>query len=56
VLILPFIKLAVVMASYLEKLAKYYRPIKIFRTVAQKNISIKGALLGYIPVRGDKVR
>jgi hypothetical protein len=56
VLIIPFIKSAVGMASYLQKFAKYYRPIRIFRTGAQKNISNKRALLGNISIGGDKVR
>jgi hypothetical protein len=56
VLILPFIKLAVGMASYLQKFEKHYRPIRIFRTGAQKNISNKGALLGNISLGGNKVR
>jgi hypothetical protein len=56
VLIVPFIKLAVGMASYLQKFAKKYRQIRIFRTRAQKNISNKGALLGNIFIGGDKVR
>jgi hypothetical protein len=56
VLILPFIKLAVGIASYLQKFAKHYRLIRIFRTRAQKNISNKGALLGNISNGGDKVR
>ncbi len=55
-LILPFIELAVGMASYLQKFAKHYRPIRIFKTGAQKNISNKGALLGNISIGGDKVR
>jgi hypothetical protein len=45
VLILPFIKLAVGMASYLQKFAKHNKQISIFRTGAQKNISNKGAFL-----------
>jgi hypothetical protein len=53
VLILPFIKLAVGMASYLHKFTKHYRQIRIFRTGAQKNISNKGALLGIISIVGD---
>jgi hypothetical protein len=44
------------MASYLQKNAKHYRQIRIFRIGAQKNISIKGALLGIISIGGDKVR
>jgi hypothetical protein len=56
VLILPFIKLAVGMASYLQKYAKHYRQIRIFTTGAQKNISNMGALLGIISIEGDKVR
>jgi hypothetical protein len=56
VLILPFIKLAVDMASYLQKFVKHYRQIRIFRTGAQKNISNKGALLGNISIGGTKVR
>jgi hypothetical protein len=56
VLILAFIELAVGMASYLQKFAKHYRPIRIFRTGAQKNISNKGALLGNISFGGNKVR
>jgi hypothetical protein len=56
VLILPFIELAVGIASYLQKFAKRYRPIRIFRTGAQKNISNKGALLGNISSGGEKVR
>jgi hypothetical protein len=55
VLILPFIKLDVDMASYHQKFAKHYRQIRIFRTGAQKNISNKGALLGNISIVGDKV-
>jgi hypothetical protein len=43
-------------ASYLQKFAKHYRSIRIFRTGAQKNISNKGALLGNISIEGDKVR
>jgi hypothetical protein len=56
VLILPFKESAVGMASYLQKIAKHYRQIKIFRTGAQKNISNKGALLGIISIGGDNVR
>ncbi len=56
VLILPFIELAVGMASYLQKFAKYYRQIRIFRTGAKKNISNKGPLLGKISIGGNKVR
>jgi hypothetical protein len=56
VLILPFIKLAVGKASYLQKIAKDNRRIRIFRTGAQKNISNKGALLGIISIGGNKVR
>ena len=56
VLILPFKELAVGMASYLQKFAKHYRRIRIFKTGAQKNISNKGALLGIISIGGDKVR
>jgi hypothetical protein len=56
VLILPFNELAVGMASYLHKFSKHYRPIRIFRTGAQKIISNKGALLGNISIGGDKVR
>ncbi len=55
-LILHFNKLAVGAASYLQKFAKNYRPIRIFKTGAQKNISNKGALLGIISIGGDKVR
>jgi hypothetical protein len=44
------------MASYLQKFAKDYRQIRIFRTGAQTNISNKGALLGMISIGGDKVR
>jgi hypothetical protein len=55
-LIQPFIKLAVGMASYLQKFAKNYRQIRIFRTGAQKNISNKGAWLGIISIGGEKVR
>jgi hypothetical protein len=44
------------MASYLQKYAKHYRQIRIFRTGTQKNISNKGALLGNISIGGDKVR
>jgi hypothetical protein len=54
--ILPFKKSAVGMASYLQKFAKHYRQIRIFRTRAQENISNKGALLGNISIGGDKVR
>jgi hypothetical protein len=56
VLILPFKESAVGMASYLQKFAKHYRQIRIFRTWAQKNISSKGALLRNISIGGDKVR
>jgi hypothetical protein len=56
VLILPFIELAVGMASYLQKFAKHNRQIRIFRTGAQKNISNKGALLENISIGGNKVR
>jgi hypothetical protein len=56
VLLLPFKESAVGMASFLQKFVKYYRRIRIFRTGAQKNISNKGALLGIISIRGDKVR
>jgi hypothetical protein len=42
------------MASYLQKFAKHYRQIRIFRTGAQKNISNKGALLGVIYIGGDR--
>ncbi len=56
VLILPFIKLAVSMASSHQKIAKHYRRIRIFRTGAQKNISNKGAVLGIISIGGDNVR
>jgi hypothetical protein len=56
VLILLFKESAVGMASYLQKIAKHYRRIRIFRTGAQKNISNKGALLGIISIRGDNVR
>jgi hypothetical protein len=56
VLILPLNKSAVGMASYLKKIAKHYKQIRIFRTGAQKNISNKGALLGNISIGGDKVR
>ncbi len=55
-LILPFKESAVGMASYLQKFAKDYKQIRIFRTGAQKNISNKGALLGIISIGGDKVR
>ncbi len=55
-LILPFIELAVYMASYLQTFAKHYMPIRIFRTGAQKNISNKGALIGNILIGGDKMR
>ncbi len=55
-LILPFNESAVGMASYLQKFAKDYRQIRIFRTGAQKNISNKGALLENISIRGDKMR
>ncbi len=51
-----FHQLAVGMASYLQKFSKHHRQIRIFRTVAQKNISNKGALLGIISIGGDKVR
>jgi hypothetical protein len=44
------------MASYLQKLAKHYRPIRKLRTEAQKNILNKGTLLGNISIGGDKVR
>jgi hypothetical protein len=54
--ILPFNESAVGMASYLQKFAKEYRQIRIVRTGAQKNISNKGAQLGNISIRGDKVR
>jgi hypothetical protein len=54
--ILPFKESAVGMASYLQKFAKHYRQIRIFRTGAQTNISNKGALLGNISIGGDKVR
>ena len=53
---LSFKESAVGMASYLQKFAKDFRQIKIFRTGAQKNISNKGALLGNISTGGDKVR
>jgi hypothetical protein len=56
VLILPFKESAVGMASYLQKFEKHYRPIRIFRIGAQKNISNKEALLGNISIGGDKVR
>jgi hypothetical protein len=56
VLILPFKKSAVAIASFLQKIVKHYRQIRIFRTWAQKNISNKGALLGNISIGGDKVR
>jgi hypothetical protein len=56
VLILPFKDSAVGMASYLQKFAKDYRRIRIFRTGAQKNISSRGALLGNISIGGNKVR
>jgi hypothetical protein len=55
VLILPFKESALGMASYLQKIAKDYRQIRIFRTGAQYNIS-KGALLGNISIGFDKVR
>ncbi len=55
-LILPFKESAVGMASYLQKFAKHYRQIRIFRTVAQKYISNREALLGIISIGGDKVR
>jgi hypothetical protein len=53
---LPFKESAVGMAYYLQKFAKHYRQIRIFRTGAQKNTSNKGALLGIISIGGDKVR
>jgi hypothetical protein len=56
VLVLPFKESAVGMASYLQKFAKHYRQIRIFRTGAQKNISNKGALLRIISIVSDKVR
>ena len=55
-LTLPFKKSAAGMASYLQKLAKDYRQIRIFRTGTQKNISNKGALLENISIGGDKAR
>jgi hypothetical protein len=55
VLILPF-KESAVGVAYLQKFAKHYRQIRIFRTGAQKSISNKGALLGIISIGGDKVR
>jgi hypothetical protein len=54
--ILPFKESAVGMASYLQKFAKHYRPIRIFRTGAQKNISNKGAQQGFFSIGGDKMR
>ncbi len=56
VLALPFKESAVGMASYLQKFAKHYRQIRIFKTGAQKNVSNNEALLGTISIRGDKVR
>jgi hypothetical protein len=56
VLILSFKESAVGMASYLQKFAKHYRQIQIFRTGAQKTTSNKGALSGNIFIGGDKVR
>jgi hypothetical protein len=56
VLILPFKESAVGVASYLQKFAKDYRQIRIFRTGTQKNISNKGALLENISIGGDKVK
>jgi hypothetical protein len=44
------------MASYLQKLARHYRPIRIFRNGAQQNITKKRALLGNISIGGNKVR
>jgi hypothetical protein len=55
VFILPFKESAVGMASFLQKIARHYRQIRIFRTGAQKNISNKGALLGNISIGGDNV-
>jgi hypothetical protein len=54
--ILPFKESAVGMVSFLQKIVKHYRRIRILRTGAQKNISNKGALLGNISIGGDKVR
>jgi hypothetical protein len=56
VIILPFKESAVGMASYLQKFAKHYRQIRMFRTGAQKNVSNEGALLENISTGGDKVR
>jgi hypothetical protein len=56
-LILPYKESAVGMASYLvQKFAKHYRQIRIFRIGSQKNISNMGDLLGNISIGGDKVK
>jgi hypothetical protein len=54
--ILPFKESAVGMAPHLQKFAKHYRRIGLFRTGAQKNISNKGVQLGNISIGGGKVR
>ncbi len=56
VLILPFNKLAVGMAAYLQQFAKHKRQIRIFRTGALQNCTNQGVLLGNISIGGDKVR